>query len=632
LVGDTSCNYIVLNKSINLTSTVTGNYNYVVNYSIDIDGDFINDINFDWYATGNNCCPSSWHQERELKCTSSSNYEFVYNIAGCNASTLVAANLSYSSAIKSGLNWMLNPPTSNVYYEKSVASVGDNWCGNYFPYYGPTNVYLGFRKILSNDTIYGWVFLKTRDNILIDKVVSYAYKHTASNSTITPVFTNSVAPIICQGSLINLSASPSGGFFYGLGVSGSTLNTAVCGGGAHTVYYNVGCGTAALTVTVDPPPIVFTNSLLSVCNGDSLVLTATPSGGIFSGSGVSGNTFHSSVPGLGNTVITYSYTDSNSCSATKTVNVSVLNSPSLGISPTSTIMLCPGNSTTLTATGASNYTWSTGSNNANIAISPTATTVYTLSGAFASGGCPSSIKSFTQTVGNPSVAAYTYAYPSNSICQGSSTTIYAMGAMSYSWSNGVNSYSFSANPTVTTTYSVIGTNPGGCTDTAVTTLIIKPNISITAVSSKSITCAGDTFMINLGGASAYTVGINDPWLTYSYTPSSIILTPTTNATYSIYAMCSQTVYLSHTVASCVGIEEVIDEKDRVAIYPNPTNGDFEIKGIKEETIYISNELGQLITTRNLSIQNNYSVKINDLQNGVYFVGNKVSRQKIVVIK
>ena len=59
---------------------------------------------------------------------------------------------------------------------------------------------------------------------------------------------------------------------------------------------------------------------------------------------------------------------------------------------------------------------------------------------------------------------------------------------------------------------------------------------------------------------------------------------------------------------------------------------FEIKGIKEETIFISNELGQLIETKNLARENNYSVKLNDLQNGIYFVGNKFYRQKVVVIK
>ncbi len=90
--------------------------------------------------------------------------------------------------------------------------------------------------------------------------------------------------------------------------------------------------------------------------------------------------------------------------------------------------------------------------------------------------------------------------------------------------------------------------------------------------------------------------------------------------------------ITFTVNSCVGIHEIKNINSVFSIFPNPNSGEFEIKGVKEETIFISNELGQLIETKNLNAQNNYSVKINNLQNGIYFVGNAFSRQKIVVIK
>ncbi|MFN5675106.1 MAG: T9SS type A sorting domain-containing protein, partial [Bacteroidota bacterium] len=40
--------------------------------------------------------------------------------------------------------------------------------------------------------------------------------------------------------------------------------------------------------------------------------------------------------------------------------------------------ICSGQSATLTASGASSYTWNTGSNNSTVSVNPSATTVYTL--------------------------------------------------------------------------------------------------------------------------------------------------------------------------------------------------------------------------------------------------------------
>jgi hypothetical protein len=94
----------------------------------------------------------------------------------------------------------------------------------------------------------------------------------------------------------------------------------------------------------------------------------------------------------------------------------------------------------------------------------------------------------------------------------------------------------------------------------------------------------------------------------------------------------QTVAYTLGSTSCVSVNEFKKEVSSLTIFPNPNNGEFEIKGIKEETIFILNELGQLISTKKLTRENNYSMKLSNLQSGVYFVGNKFYRQKVVVIK
>src|SRR5690606_14910371 len=80
------------------------------------------------------------------------------------------------------------------------------------------------------------------------------------------------------------------------------------------------------------------------------------------------------------------------------------------------------------------------------------------------------------------------------ICNGSSTTISASGASSYSWDNGLGAgQSHSVNPTSTTTYIVTGTDANGCQNTdnvivTVTNCGTPPTASISATDS--------TFCIN----------------------------------------------------------------------------------------------------------------------------------------
>ncbi len=85
---------------------------------------------------------------------------------------------------------------------------------------------------------------------------------------------------------------------------------------------NFGCADSAnvgLNVVEFPSPnINFEISTDFLCENDaSLELTASPLGGIFSGSGVSTNQFNPSTPGEGIYNLTYTYTDDNGCMGTK---------------------------------------------------------------------------------------------------------------------------------------------------------------------------------------------------------------------------------------------------------------------------------------------------------------------------
>ena len=91
-----------------------------------------------------------------------------------------------------------------------------------------------------------------------------------------------------------------------------------------------GCAaTSSTTVSVDPLPTVTLGSFSDICsNASAFPLTGgSPSGGTYSGPGVSGNEFDPAAANVGSNTITYTYTDGNGCSNSATQTITVLQSP-----------------------------------------------------------------------------------------------------------------------------------------------------------------------------------------------------------------------------------------------------------------------------------------------------------------
>jgi hypothetical protein len=61
-----------------------------------------------------------------------------------------------------------------------------------------------------------------------------------------------------------------------------------------------------------------------LCDGDpSVILSATPTGGLWSGNGVTGNSFDPSTAGPGTHTINYTFTNSNNCTANEDIQIVV---------------------------------------------------------------------------------------------------------------------------------------------------------------------------------------------------------------------------------------------------------------------------------------------------------------------
>ena len=136
-------------------------------------------------------------------------------------------------------------------------------------------------------------------------------------------------PLCVSASPVFLQGTPTGGTWSGTGVSGSTFDPSVAGVGTHAVNYSVtitgGCVTdTTIEIEVKPLPNLDLGTYEPLCEEDEIItLTATPTGGTWSGTGTNGSTFNPALAGLGVHVLTYHYTDAFGCSAVQEVSIQV---------------------------------------------------------------------------------------------------------------------------------------------------------------------------------------------------------------------------------------------------------------------------------------------------------------------
>jgi len=140
---------------------------------------------------------------------------------------------------------------------------------------------------------------------------------------------------ICGGSPKTLDAGshPSCHFLWSTGDTTQIIHVTTPGKYWVETITPGGCKAAdTVTVSAEPNPTVsFTGLSSTYCsNHPNVVLTGTPASGFYSGSGITGNTFHPSTAGAGSHAIVYTYTDTLGCSGSDTVTVLVKQAPVAG--------------------------------------------------------------------------------------------------------------------------------------------------------------------------------------------------------------------------------------------------------------------------------------------------------------
>ncbi|MEL7422707.1 MAG: LamG-like jellyroll fold domain-containing protein, partial [Bacteroidota bacterium] len=234
-----------------------------------------------------------------------------------------------------------------------------------------------------------------------------------------------------------------------------------------------------VTLTINPLPNPGITGDLEICEGQSTTLTAE--GGVSYVWNTTETTAAITVNPAVTTTYTVTATDANGCSNTASVEVVVNPNPTAEL--VGDPLVCEGESTTLTASGAGaggSYLWSTGATTADITVFPIGTETFTVTVTDAN-GC-SDVTSITANDAPEPVVVAT----SVELCVGESTTLTASGGVSYQWdANGGNATTdaITVSPTETTTYAVTVTNAVGCSaeGTVTVTVLELPEITSTDV-------------------------------------------------------------------------------------------------------------------------------------------------------
>ena len=373
-----------------------------------------------------------------------------------------------------------------------------------------------------------------------------------------------------------------------------------------------GClGTQTISINVNSLPVVNAGANQTICNSQPVTLTGSGSATSYTwnNGAINGTAF---TPTISNSYIVTG-TDLNNCSNTDTIDVTVNSILTLTLSA-STSSICSGATATLTANGASTYTWNPGLlSGSNPLVNPNSTTTYTVVG-----------DNGTGCVGTETISLIVQQLPniianatSTTICVGQSVTLNGAGAANYSWSNGVfDGIAFT--PTITNLYTITGTNAFGCSSTNTIIVNVNNGTSATPNANPSIICFGDTVQLSVIGGSIPTWSLNS-------NPSVLTISPMSNISYT---------YSAIDTLGCVGditFNVNINQDCDIIVYNGFTpNGDGlndfwiidNIEKFPNNKVYVFNRWGNKIfqTTEYNNTNNVWDGKLNGqlVPSGTYF--------------
>jgi predicted transcriptional regulator len=320
---------------------------------------------------------------------------------------------------------------------------------------------------------------------------------------------------ICDGETISLTASGGNSFLWSTGATSASINVSP----NNTTTYSVsvtqnGCTDVDdVLVTVNPSPTANAGNDVSILEGESTTLTASGGDTYLWSTGET----TASITVSPNATTTYTATTFiNSCEDSDDVIVTV--NTQVVANAGDDVTICKNSSTTLTASGGTDYLWSTGATTQSITISPNTTTTYSVT---VSNENSSDTDDIVVTV-DPNPLAN--AGSDVTISEGDNTMLVASGGGSYLWNTGETTQNITVSPNATTTYTVTAFI-NDCEDTD--EVIVTVNTEVVANAGEdTVICDGASTILTASGGTDYL------WNTGAAT-QSITVSPNTTTTYSV---------------------------------------------------------------------------------------------------
>jgi gliding motility-associated-like protein len=370
------------------------------------------------YTTGTSPCQKSQSHSIVVKPTPAPNISIASSTSICSYQSVF---LTASSVVGGTYTWSTGDTGTSIH----VTSSGNYWV-----------------QVLNGNGC-------SNSDTLAVAVTNYP----SSNPVIVPT-----TPVICNGQPVILSTTvPFSSYTWSTSASTPSISVNVAGPYSVIVQDANGCLDTSNTNVIASNINVSITGDSVLCAGEVSVLTANGGSGYTWNTSAITTTININAPG------NYFVSSTNADGCTDTDTTTVISSL-INIYITGDSVLCPGETTGLTANGGSSYTWNTSatSNSINTATAGN----YSISSTNADGCSDQDTLVVVQSIFNPAISGDTI------LCPGALVDLTASGGNSYTWNTSATTAHLQVPIVATTVYSVVISNADGCMDTLATTVHI----------------------------------------------------------------------------------------------------------------------------------------------------------------
>ncbi|HEY4800590.1 MAG TPA: T9SS type A sorting domain-containing protein, partial [Bacteroidia bacterium] len=436
------------------------------------------------------------------------------------------------------------------------------------------------------------------------------------NMTHGPSQVNLGADVTQCGGTVVLDAGNAGAtYLWSNSATTETITALVSGTYSVVVTNSSSCSNSdTIQVTINTPPTVSLGGNVTQCGG-SVVLNA----------GNPGDTYAWSPAGTTQTITaltsnTYSVvvTDANNCSASDVAVITINTPPTVNLG--GNVTQCGGSVVLNAGNPGGTYAWSPAGTTQSI----TALTSNTYSVVVTDAHNCSASDMAVITINTPP----TVSLGANvTQCGGSVVLNAGNPGDAYAWSPAGTTQSITA--LTSNTYSVVVTDANNCTGSGTV------NITINTPPVKTTTLNGTVITADQAGATYQWLDCNN---SYAVIPGATAqsYTAASSGNYAVTLTLNGCTDTSACVNIAVTGINYLASAAQLSVFPNPSNGTFYIQSTSEGVYKIVDEIGQTVQSLKLNAANRYTIQIENLSNGIYFIvgynDQQMTRQKVIVAK